>query len=64
MNVIVFVEDDSTFPFRIIAHDVPVGRPDSVNVIPYSFASRVTFRYKVSKGRRSITGSIIQETCG
>ena len=34
-NVIVFVVEDSVVPFSVIDHEVPDGRPDSVNVIEY-----------------------------
>ena len=34
-NEIVFVVDDSVFPFNVTDHEVPDGRPDSVNVTAY-----------------------------
>ena len=36
-KVIVFVVDDSVVPFKVIDHDVPEERPDSVNVTVYNF---------------------------
>ena len=35
-NVMVFVVEDSVVPLRVTDHDVPDGRPDSVNVTLYS----------------------------
>jgi len=35
VNEMVFVVDVSVLPFSVTDHDVPVGRPDSANVIVY-----------------------------